>query len=62
VLPWGHIDNRPFLRCPHGTGISAWRLGDGRSAAAVFKKLLWLNPGDDQGARGNLADVEAGKR
>lgn len=61
VLPWGLIDNRPFLRCLHGTGISAWRLGDHRSAAAVFKKLLWLNPGDNQGARFNLGDVEAGK-
>ncbi len=21
VLPWGHIDNRPFLRCMHGYGL-----------------------------------------
>jgi predicted TPR repeat methyltransferase len=61
VLPWGHIDNRPFLRCLNGTGLCAWRLGDRRSAAAVFKKMLWLNPGDNQGARFNLAAVEAGK-
>jgi hypothetical protein len=61
VLSWGHIDNRPFLRCLHGTGISAWRLGDRRSAAAVFKRLLWLSPGDNQGARFNLAAVDAGK-
>jgi hypothetical protein len=61
VLSGGHIDNRPFLRCLHGTGISAWRLGDRRSAAAVFKRLLWLSPGDNQGARFNLAAVEAGK-
>lgn len=61
VLPWGLIDNRPFLRCLHGTGISAWRLGDRRSAAAVFKQLLWLSPGDNQGARFNLAAVEASK-
>ncbi|HSR99699.1 MAG TPA: hypothetical protein VLM79_21750 [Kofleriaceae bacterium] len=61
VLPWGHIDNRPFLRCLNGTGLCAWRLGDRRSAAAVFEKMLWLNPGDHQGARFNLAAVSAGK-
>jgi hypothetical protein len=61
VLPWGHIDNRPFLRCLNGTGLCAWRLGDRRSAVAVFEKMLWLNPGDNQGARFNLAAVEAGK-
>ncbi|MEK7329297.1 MAG: cytoplasmic protein, partial [Candidatus Eisenbacteria bacterium] len=27
LLPWGHIDNRPFLRCMHGFGLSLWRLG-----------------------------------
>jgi tetratricopeptide (TPR) repeat protein len=61
TLPWGHIDNRPFLRCLNGTGLCAWRLGDHRSAAAVFDKMLWLNPGDHQGARFNLAAIEAGK-
>jgi hypothetical protein len=61
VLPWGHIDNRPFLRCLNGTGLCAWRLGDLRSAVAVFEKMLWLNPGDHQGARFNLAAVSAGK-
>ena len=61
ALPWGHIDNRPFLRCMNGTGLCAWRLGDRRSAAAIFEKMLWLNPGDHQGARFNLAAVNAGK-
>lgn len=61
VLPWGLIDNRPFLRCVHGAGVCAWRLGDVRTAKAVFTKLLWLNPGDNQGARFNLAAVEAGR-
>jgi len=27
VLPWGMIDNRPFLRCMHGYGLCLWRLG-----------------------------------
>jgi len=61
VLPWGLIDNRPYLRCLHGLGLCAWRLGDLRAARAVFTKMLWLNPGDNQGARFNLAAVDAGK-
>jgi hypothetical protein len=24
VLPWGQIDNRPFLRCMHGFGLCLW--------------------------------------
>ena len=61
MLPWGLIDNRPFLRCLHGVGLSLWRLGKTREAAAAFRKMLWLNPGDNQGARFELADVEADK-
>ena len=61
VLAWGLIDNRPFLRCLHGVGLCAWRLGNPREAAAVFRKMLWLNPSDNQGARLNLAAALAGK-
>ncbi len=61
VLPWGLIDNRPFLRCLHGVGLCRWRLGELKAAAESFTRLLWLNPSDNQGARFNLANVEAGR-
>ena len=61
VLPWGLVDNRPFLRCLHGLGLARWRLGACEQAAAVFRRMLWLNPSDNQGARFNLAAIEAGK-
>lgn len=61
VLPWGLVDNRPFLRCLHGVGIANWRLGDLRIAKAAFAKMLWLNPGDNQGARFCLAAMDEGK-
>lgn len=51
VLPWGLIDNRPFLRCLHGLGLCHWRLGRYDDATPVFESLLWLNPTDNQGAR-----------
>lgn len=61
VLPWGLVDNRPYLRCLHGLGLCQWRLGRHREAAAVFSRMLWLNPGDNQGARFNLEEVEQGR-
>lgn len=60
VLPWGWIDNRPFLRCLHGYGLCLWRLGRLVEAEAVFVALLWLNPADNQGARALVEPVRAG--
>lgn len=60
VLPWGLFDNRPFLRCMLGLGLSLWKLGHAREAANVFGRMLWLNPSDEQGVRFNLAAVERG--
>ena len=44
LLPWGCIDNRPFLRCLHGYGLCLWRFGRLRDAEKVFTRMLWLNP------------------
>jgi len=51
VLPWGLIDNRPFLRCLYGYGLCLWRLERFDEAGDVFERILWLNPSDNQGAR-----------
>jgi len=51
VLPWGLIDNRPFMRCLHGYGIALWRLRRFKDAEEVFRKMLMLNPPDNQGVR-----------
>jgi tetratricopeptide (TPR) repeat protein len=51
VLPWLHIDNRPFLRCLHGYGLCLWRMKRFDEAGRVFQRMLWLNPSDNQGAR-----------
>lgn len=59
VLPWGLIDNRPFLRCLHGYGLALWRLERFAEAAAVFARILWLNPNDNQGVRFVLGAVRA---
>jgi hypothetical protein len=38
LLPWGRIDNRPFLRCMQGFGLCLWRLGRFEQAAQIFDR------------------------
>lgn len=61
VLPWGMIDNRPFLRCLHGYGLCLWRLKRFPESAAVFERMLWLNPSDNQGVRCTIEEARAGR-
>lgn len=60
VLPWGLVDNRPFLRCMQGLGLCLWRLGRIEDASALFDRMLWLNPSDNQGIRFLVRDVRSG--
>jgi tetratricopeptide (TPR) repeat protein len=59
LLPWGYIDNRPFLRCLHGFGLCLWRLERFEEAEQVFERMLWFNPSDNQGVRFLIDDVSA---
>lgn len=62
LLPWGHIDNRPFLRCLHGYGLCLWRLERQEEAARVFDRLLWLSPSDNLGVRFLIDPVQTGEK
>lgn len=59
VLPWGHIDNRPFLRCMHGYALCLWRLRKFSEAGRVMERMLWLNRSDNQGVRFVIGEVRA---
>jgi hypothetical protein len=59
LLPWGHVNNRPFLRCMHGYALCCWRLGRLEEAERVFGRMLWLNPSDNQGVRFLIGEVRA---
>ena len=59
VLPWGYVDNRPFLRCLLGFGLCCWRLGRLEEAACIFDRMLWLNPSDNQGVRCLIGELRA---
>lgn len=60
VLPWGHLDNRPFLRCLNGYALALWRKQRFEEALAAFKWLLRLNPADNQDASVNWLAVRDG--
>jgi tetratricopeptide (TPR) repeat protein len=59
VLPWGLIDNRPYLRCLYGLGLSLWRLERFEEAEASFMRQLWMCPSDNLGIRFLLSPVKA---
>lgn len=59
VLRWGQLDNRPFLRCLHGLTLTLWRLDRFDEAETLCWTLLWLNPGDNQGASELLPAIAA---
>jgi hypothetical protein len=56
VLPWGWMDNRPFLRCLHGLALCAWRQRRWDDADAMFTARVWLDP---SGAFNDLACLDA---
>jgi len=60
VLPWGRINNRPFLRCMHGYGLCLSSLGRHKEAEDIFTRMLWLNPTDNQGVRSLLGKSKKG--
>lgn len=61
VLPWGFVENRPFLRCLHGLSRALLRRDRREDATAALRRLLRLDPADLLGAGASLAAIEAGK-
>lgn len=59
-LPWGWIDNRPFLRSLHGLALVKLRRGDARAARDLLLRLIKLDPDDRLGARMILDDIKKG--
>ncbi len=60
VFPWGLIDNRPFFRCLHGLGLCFYRQEKPIEAFTIFSKMIWMNPGDNQGVRFLVHDLVNG--
>lgn len=50
-IPWGHLENRPYLRAMHGAVLGAMRLRRHKDAVALIERMLAFNPNDNQGVR-----------
>ncbi len=61
ALPWGFVENRPFLRCLQGLARALLRCQRREEAVAVLQRLLRLDPGDHLAARAKLTGLESGK-
>ena len=50
-MEWGWLENRPFMRAYHNLGV--WNLDNARydEAIEIFKRILSVNPNDNQGVR-----------
>ncbi|PWE58109.1 hypothetical protein DEM27_02680 [Metarhizobium album] len=48
---WGFLGTRPWMRAQHNLGLALMAAGDAKEAAETFKRLLKLNPNDNQGVR-----------
>src|SRR5215210_1502327 len=52
---WGILETRPYMRAREGLASALWALGEREQALAHYRRLLELNPGDNQGVRYQLA-------
>lgn len=59
-LPWGWIDNRPFLQALHGLALVKLRRGYTDEAGRLFEQLISLDPDDHLEAGPILDDIKKG--
>jgi len=63
ITYWAQHDTRPYMRALHGLGVCNFHLGSKYEVALlkeslnIFKKLLKLNPNDNQGVHYLIPDV-----
>jgi len=50
-LPWGILENRPFLRMYESLGSRYLELGMLKQATEIFENIVTMNPDDNQGVR-----------
>jgi hypothetical protein len=51
---WGFLETRPFMRALHGLAGASWTHGSAEEAIGHARRMLALNPNDNQGVRYQL--------
>lgn len=54
---WGLLETRPYMRALSGQANMLWQLRRHEEAIAIFREMLRLNPGDNQGVRYSLLQL-----
>jgi tetratricopeptide (TPR) repeat protein len=54
---WGLLETRPYMRALNGKADMLWQLRRHEEAIALFREMLRLNPGDNQGGRYSLLQL-----
>ncbi len=52
---WGILETRPYMRALEGLASSLWVLGERTETLSHYRRILELNPNDNQGVRYELA-------
>jgi len=55
---WGYPGTRPYMCAIHALALARLEMGDAAAAKRGFKRLLRMNPYDNQGARFGLESLE----
>lgn len=53
---WSVLETRPYMRAREGFALCLWELGQREEAVENYRRMLELNPEDNQGIRHELAD------
>jgi len=54
---WGLVETRPYMRAMEGMATCLWELNRADEAIQIYKEMLLLNPGDNQGIRYTLVQL-----
>lgn len=60
LMEWGFLENRHLMRAIEHYGTLCWEDGKTDEALDIFRRLLRMNPGDNQGVRHNILAIKLG--
>lgn len=57
---WGYLENRHLMRALHCYADACWEEGDSETALDIYRRLLRVNPHDNQGVRYQILAIRMG--
>ncbi|MEK7591750.1 MAG: hypothetical protein AAB489_06155 [Patescibacteria group bacterium] len=60
IMQWAWFENRPLMRALHHYAWLLWKFEQPNHAAMILRRILHMNPGDNQGIRYELLAIRLG--